>query len=57
MLVIDAPDKEEAMIIAADILEDIDETNARSVFDDHSFDSEIKEIEEAEGDEVETDVL
>lgn len=31
---------------ATDILDDVDETNARRVFDDYSFDVEVKDMEE-----------
>lgn len=56
-LVIDAPCKEDARMRASDILDDVDETNARKVFDDHSFDMEIKDIEEVEMDSDEGYVL
>lgn len=49
-LVIDAPCDEDAQMRATDILDNVDETNARKVFDDHSFDMEIKDIEEVEMD-------
>ena len=56
-LVIDAPCDEDARMRATDILDDVDETNARKVFDDHSFDMEIKDIEEVEMDSDEGYVL
>lgn len=56
-LVIDAIDDEDARIKASDILDDVDETNARKVFDDHSFDMEIKDMEEVEMDSNEGYVL
>lgn len=56
-LVIDAPCEEDARMRASDILDDVDETNARKVFDDHSFDLEIKDIEEVEMDSNEGYVL
>lgn len=45
-LVIDAPCDEDARMKATDILDDVDETNARKVFDDYSFDVEVKDMEE-----------
>lgn len=56
-LVIDAPCDEDARIKASDILDDVNETNARKVFDDHSFDIEIKDMEEVEMDSYEGYVL
>jgi len=56
-LVIDAPCEEDARMRASDILDDVDETNARKVFDDHSFDMEIKDMEEVEVDTDEGYVL
>ncbi len=56
-LVIDAPCDEDARIKASDILGDVDETNARKIFDDHSFDVEIKDMEEVEMDSDEGYVL
>lgn len=56
-LVIDAIDDEDARIKASDILGDVDETNARKIFDDHSFDVEIKDMEEVEMDTDEGYVL
>lgn len=47
-LVIDAPCEEDARVRATDILDDVDETNARNIFDDHSFDMGIKDVEEVE---------
>lgn len=49
-LVIDAPCEEDARMRATDILDDVDETNARKIFDDHSFDMEVKDMEEVEMD-------
>ena len=45
-LVIDAPCDEDARMKATDILDNVDETNARKVFDDYSFDVEVKDMEE-----------
>ena len=45
-LVIDAPCDEDARMKATDILDDVDETNARKVFDDYSFNVEVKDMEE-----------
>jgi hypothetical protein len=56
-LVIDAPCEEDARMRATDILDDVDETNARKVFDDHSFDVEVKNMEEVEMDADEGYVL
>ena len=56
-LIIDAIDDEDARIKASDILDDVDETNARKVFDDHSFDIEVKDMEEVEMDSDEGYVL
>ena len=56
-LVIDAPCDEDARIKASDILDDVDETNARKMFDDHSFDVEVKNMEEVEMDADEGYVL
>ena len=50
MLVVDAPCEEDARMRATDILDDVDEMNARKIFDDHSFDMEIKDMEEVEMD-------
>ena len=49
-LIIDALCDEDARIKASDILDDVDETNARKIFDDHSFDVEVKDMEEVEMD-------
>lgn len=56
-LVIDAPCEEDARMRATDILDDVDETNARKIFDDHSFDMGIKNMEEVEMDSNEACAL